>query len=193
MKTNLILLLLVVILALWIKVEVKQNQKLTRNQSALLSQAKFYKTRDSLNAASIEKLTLTTAQFREKQVESTKLIKSMSLKLRRVESVSTQAVETTRLITDTLIVRDSMMGINYTDPYLSIKGQVSIHPQMQAHLHSQAVLKAEIISYDTLIQVVHRVPRKFWFLRFGTKAIRQEIVSKNPYTKITYAEYVELD
>lgn len=188
MKTNLILLALVAILTLWLRAEVKQNQKLTRNQNALLSQTKYYKTRDSLNAASIEKLTLTSAQFKDRQAESAKLIKNLSLKLRRVESVSTQAVETTRLITDTLIVRDSMIKINYADPYLSIKGQVS-RPSCAPE---KAVLKAEIISYDTLVQVVHRVPRKFLFFRFGTKAIRQEIVSKNPYTKITYAEYVEI-
>ena len=47
-------------------------------------------------------------------------------------------------------------------------------------------------SIDTLHQIVHRVPRKFLFFRFGTKAIRQEIVSSNPHTKIVYSEYIEL-
>ena len=45
-------------------------------------------------------------------------------------------------------------------------------------------------SVDTLRQVVHRVPRRFLFIRFGTKAVRQEIVSSNPHTRIVYAEYV---
>lgn len=47
-------------------------------------------------------------------------------------------------------------------------------------------------SIDTLHQIVHRVPRKFLFFRFGTKAIRQEIISSNPHTKIVYSEYIEL-
>ena len=49
-----------------------------------------------------------------------------------------------------------------------------------------------ITSKDTLIQIVHRVPRKFLFFRWGTKAIRQEIKSTNPHTKITYTDYIEL-
>ncbi|WP_350308236.1 DUF6549 family protein [Gabonibacter massiliensis] len=47
-------------------------------------------------------------------------------------------------------------------------------------------------SRDTLVQIVYRVPRKFLFIRWGTKAIRQEVISKNPYSKITYSRYIEL-
>ena len=35
-------------------------------------------------------------------------------------------------------------------------------------------------SADTLRQVVHRIPRRFLFIRWGTKALRQEIVPSNP-------------
>lgn len=45
---------------------------------------------------------------------------------------------------------------------------------------------------DTILQIVHRVPKRFLFFRFGCKAIRQEIVSKNPYNRIVYSEYIEL-
>ena len=47
-------------------------------------------------------------------------------------------------------------------------------------------------SRDTLVQIVHRVPKRFLFFRFGTKAIRQEVVSMNPHTKVAYADYIEL-
>lgn len=189
MKFNITLVLIVAVLAMWIGRQCKHTQKLERNQNALLSQTRHYKTKDSLNVASIEKLTLSAAQFKAKEAESAKLIKSLSLKLRRVESFSSQAIETTRTITDTLRLRDSLMKINYSDPYLSIEGHIAIPSVTLA----EPVLKATIVSYDTLVQVVHRVPRKFWFIRFGTKAIRQEIVSKNPYTRVVYAEYVEFD
>ena len=36
------------------------------------------------------------------------------------------------------------------------------------------------------------VPRRFLFFRWGTKAIRQEIIPANPHTRIVYAEYVQL-
>lgn len=34
--------------------------------------------------------------------------------------------------------------------------------------------------------------RRFWFIRWGTKAIRQEVTTRNPYRRISYTEYIEL-
>lgn len=48
------------------------------------------------------------------------------------------------------------------------------------------------VDVDTLDQAVHRVPHRFWFIKWGTKAIRQDIVCRNPYSQITYSEYIEL-
>lgn len=48
-------------------------------------------------------------------------------------------------------------------------------------------------SVDTLRQIVHRVPRRFLFIRWGTKALRQEIVSSNPHTRIVYTRYVKIE
>lgn len=53
-------------------------------------------------------------------------------------------------------------------------------------------LDLRIQSVDTLFQVVHRVPKQWLFFRWGIKAIRQEIVSSNPHTKVVYSEYIEL-
>jgi hypothetical protein len=54
------------------------------------------------------------------------------------------------------------------------------------------LFNGNIHTVDTLVQVVHRVPRKFWFIKWGTKAIRQEVVSKNPFSKVVFTEYIEL-
>lgn len=48
-------------------------------------------------------------------------------------------------------------------------------------------------SVDTLRQIVHRIPRRFLFIRWGTKALRQEIVSSNPHTRIVYTRYVKIE
>ena len=55
------------------------------------------------------------------------------------------------------------------------------------------MLFRSIRSVDTLRQAVHRIPRRFLFIRWGTKALRQEIVSTNPHTRIVYAEYVKIE
>ncbi|WP_353739197.1 DUF6549 family protein, partial [Muribaculum intestinale] len=53
-------------------------------------------------------------------------------------------------------------------------------------------VELDVVSCDTIKQIIHRVPKKFWFIKWGCKAIRQEVVSTNPHTKITYTEYIEL-
>ena len=73
-------------------------------------------------------------------------------------------------------------AIKWKDPWVNVDG--IIKPDSTVDLSIQSV--------DTLFQVVHRVPKKFLFIRYGTKAIRQEITSSNPHTKIVYSEYIEL-
>ena len=48
-------------------------------------------------------------------------------------------------------------------------------------------------SIDTLHQVVYRIPRRFLFIRWGTKALRQQIASTNPHTRIVASEYVRIE
>lgn len=54
-------------------------------------------------------------------------------------------------------------------------------------------VRCRVESIDTLRQVVYRVPRRFLFFRWGTKAIRQEISSSNPHTRIIWTEYVKFE
>ena len=66
------------------------------------------------------------------------------------------------------------------------------------HVSVDGIIRADsvscqVVSIDTLQQIVHRVPRRFLFIRWGTKAIRQEVVSSNPHTRITYTEYIEFN
>ena len=60
------------------------------------------------------------------------------------------------------------------------------------HTHGE-IMSRYTNDVDTLRQAVHRIPRRFLFIRWGTKAHRQEIVSTNPHTRIVYAEYVKIE
>lgn len=80
--------------------------------------------------------------------------------------------------------RDSMVMLKCLElhtPYLDVSGCIDM-----------GRFSGKIISRDTLDQAVHRVPHRFWFIKWGTKAIRQDIVCRNPYSQITYSEYIEL-
>ena len=85
-------------------------------------------------------------------------------------------------IHDTLPVRDTARVFRWRDTWVSVEGRIG-----------RDSVACRIRSVDTLRQAVHRIPRRFLFIRWGTKALRQEIVSTNPHTRIVYAEYVKIE
>lgn len=190
------LLFTILVLAASLAVSVKSCQdirtdrnRLSDNQRTLLADIEFYRTKDSLSAASVERLTLTNREFRKYAGELKKTVEELNLKVKYLQSASQSATETKYLvkteIRDSIVIRpgktDTLSCINYQDPYLTFSGSIT-GKQFSGLIQSQ----------DTIIQLIHRVPRRFWFIRWGTKGIRQEIVNRNPYSRITYTEYIEL-
>lgn len=166
-----------------------ENQRLERNQQALLSDVRLYQTRAGKSAASVEVLELQLDEFREHRARDAERIKELGIKLRRAESYALSATQSNYVSTlplrDTIILRDTIRDtirvFEGGDRWSTIRGIINLDS-----------ITYSLQSVDTLYQVVHRVPRKFWFIRFGTKAIRQEIVSSNPHTRLVYTEYIEL-
>lgn len=173
------------------RTEIRERRRLEANQRALQSDVLYYRTRDSLSAASVERLTLSNREFREYAGELEQAVAGLQLKVRRLQSASRSVVEThhpvevrlrdTVLVRDSLMVPDTVRRLYYEDAWLTLDGTLD-----------DAVFRGHILSRDTLIQVVHRVPRRFWFIRWGTKAVRQEVLTRNPYSRISYTEYIEL-
>lgn len=162
-----------------------EGERLRANQRALLSDVEFYRTRAEESAASVEVLQLTIDEFREHRAEDAKRIEDLGIRLRRAESyaesATTSAYEERLPLRDTIILHDTVRIFEGGDAWSTMSGSLT-KDSITYSLHS----------VDTLYQVVHRVPRKFLFIRYGTKAIRQEIVSSNPHTTLVYSEYIEL-
>lgn len=166
----------------------QENNRLSSNQTALFQDISYYRTRDSLSAVGVERLTLTKKELEQNCEALARDIKDLKIKLKRVQSVSQASIETEHIIRtvvrDSLIVRDrvdTLQCIDYHDNYLTLSGCIE-HNHFSGH----------IMSRDTLLQVIHRVPHRWWFIKWGTKAVRQEIVSKNPHTHVVYSRYIEL-
>ena len=144
-----------------------ENRRLVQNQPALA---------EALRAADAEE------------------IRRLGLKIRRLEAaaktVTATEAEIRTPLRDTVVVRsgdphpvrDSVRLFRWRDPWVTVEGSIG---------RDSAVCR--IRSIDTLRQVVHRIPRRFLFIRWGTKALRQEIVSTNPHTRIVHAEYVKIE
>ena len=150
--------------------------------------------------ASAEVLQLRCREFERLRAGDAERIRQLGIRLRRVEAAATLATATEIDVQvplhDTIVRRDfaavcdsgrlaaavrfdTVRSFRWRDPWVTVEGRIR---------GDSADCRVE--SVDTLRQVVHRVPRRFLFIRFGTKAVRQEIVSSNPHTRIVYAEYV---
>ena len=168
--------------------EHSERNRLESNQSVLMSSLENYRISDSLNAARVDALNLTVSEFKKGFSELEGLLKEMRIRFKRLESVAITGTNTSYYITtpvrDSLVfvpVPDTLHAIRYRDAWLSLSGYIKNREFI-----------GSIESRDTLVQVVHRVPKRFLFIKYGTKGIRQEIVSKNPHTTINYAKYIEL-
>lgn len=160
------------------------------DRHSLLEDVVYFRTKDSLSAAGVERLMLTKRELEQFNAELAGTIKDLGVKIRRLEAAATTASRTDVNISaplrDTVFIVDSVsvsaQTFDWRDHWMSISGTMT-----------DGGVNCRVQTTDTLVQVVHRVPRKFLFFRWGTKAIRQEIVSRNPHTKIVYTEYVELN
>lgn len=165
------------------------NDRLTANQTALMQKATYYKTEAGKSAASVQKLELSNSELNANYKQVCQTAEELGVKVKRLQSAMTTATETeVKVITqvrDSIVYRngtvDTLKAFSWHDAWVNILGELKGRD-----------VSLNVVSQDTLIQIVHRVPKKFLFFRWGTKAIRQEITSTNPHTKITYTEYIEL-
>ena len=175
--------------SLYIRRLIKDKQRLIDNQEVLLSDITLYRTEADRSAASVGVLTLQLDELRRQRASDVEQIKQLGIRLRRAESyarsVTTSSYVATTALRDSIIVRDT------------IRDTVRVFLSGDTWSRVEGVIRGDSLRYnvssvDTLFQVLHRVPRRFLFFRYGTKAIRQEITSSNPHTTLVYAEYVEL-
>lgn len=161
-------------------------ERLRANQSALGEQIAHYQTSLGDSAASCRVLRLRCREYEELRAQDAAEIRQLGIRLRRTEALArtslSTTVESSAPLRDTLRLYDTLRLFRWQDPWVEVAGEID-----------GDTVRCRVVSVDTLVQVVHRVPRRFWFIRWGTKAIRQEIVSKNPHTRVVYAEYVALE
>lgn len=171
----------------------KDRERLQNNQNALMQEVRLYETKLGESAASVQRLQLTKDELEGKYKAICQEAEDLGIKLKRLQSVSqttTQAeIHAKAEIRDSIVYKpeihlvDTLKAFCWKDPpWAFVDGVID-----------SGKVDLSISTNDTIIQIVHRVPKKFLFFRFGTKAIRQEVISKNPHNRIIYSEYIELE
>ena len=166
-----------------------ENKRLEANQRALIERIDFYRTSDSLSAASVEQMTLKHKEFERYYNDLATEAEALKIKVKRLEAASRTVTETVYKFEtrwrDSIVYRDGRIDtvqcVSWKDPFLTFE-----------MCERNGTATPYIAVTDTLVQFVHRVPRKFLFVKFGINAIRQEVLSKNPHTEIVFTEYIKL-
>ncbi len=194
----------------------ESNRTLAEQNQALASRLNHSSHLVASQRLSIGRLRMTIGELEELRREDAERIRALGVGLRNVR---TYTLTTTSTLLDTLLatspqstvekgvrterladslnserLADSLTSerladnltdttIHWRDPWVDLS--LTPQPDGSTHLH--------LLCHDTLTQVVHRIPHRWWIFRWGTKALRQEIRSSNPHTKIVYAEHIEVE
>ena len=165
-----------------------ENRRLADNNRTLTERLAHTTALANSQRLSIGRLRMTAGELEELRPTHALRIEQLGINLRNARALTLTATHT---LLDTLLppppsperLSDSITTpIRWNDAWVSL----TLTPNPDGtHL--------QFVSHDTLTQVVHRIPYKWWIFRWGTKALRQEIRSSNPHTKLVFSEYIEIE
>ena len=163
-----------------------ENKRLKANQETLLDSVKSFKVSDSLKAITVGNLELSLKQYKKYRADDAILIKQLKGQKPEViikPNIQTEYKVRTKL-KDSIIYKDTLKTILYKSKWNYISGFVD-----------KDTINLNIINYDELLITESLQKKKFMFFRlpisiFGYKRKVLNVISKNPNTKITSAEYI---
>lgn len=192
--------ILAVAAALWVQhAKIKrltdERDKYRSNTEILLQDVRTYQTKDSLNAAKVGNLELKLSEYKKYRADDAALIKSLQTKNRDLQRVTTAQMETINELRAN--VRDSIVYlpgdtvttvlrcIEYSDKWVDFDGCIINN-----------MFSGKIITRDSLLITESVQYKRFLNFLWKTKRIKNrefDIVSKNPYTKITGFEVITIE
>ena len=169
----------------------QEKQRLTANVASLTAGTQQYQTEAGKQAARVQQLTLTTTELKQQCADLQAKLADMGVRNKYLQQAVSAKTETVVQV-DTL-VRDSIVYV----PQLAQLDTVQVLRWADAWVQLEGVLRkgrftGSITSQDTLTVAVHRVPKKFWFIKWGTKRIECSVASSNPHTQINDVICVEM-
>lgn len=186
-----ILLTIIVIQTTAIKRVKNERNTYKSNTYALMFESERYKTKDSLNAISVSQLNLKLSEFKKYRREEAELISTLkadNARLKNITTAQTQTIYTLRAtVKDSIVyvsknVTDTLRCIDTSDAWFSLNGCINRKKEFSG----------QFVSRDSLLYVEHIETRRFLFFRWGVKARKQEIISRNPHTLILDASFITI-
>ena len=167
---------------------IKENMGvLIKSNNDLILEARNYQIQDSLNVAQIKSLELTIKEFKTYREKDAKLIKSLKIRNKDLETLVNTKLETR----DTILVavHDTVPGIatfNYTSTWTDLSGTIDmINDTMQVNITNREDL-----------EIIESVTRKrflgfLWYCK-KLESRKIDVVSHNPNTTIKNVSYTKI-
>lgn len=174
-----------------------ESERTKVNQDILLhnGRVEIGRTQSGRPRASVPAITLKTSDLK-RTPDSLLAVNRKELKIKNSRIMAAATTSTTTKVDVKVAIRPvphdtcsrSLSGlyrppdvsqVSWSDPWITLRGDIE-GDSMQVHIESR----------DTLQMVVHRVPKKFLFFRYGTKGVRMEVVSQNPHSRLSYPRII---
>ena len=175
-----------------------ESERTKENQDVLLhnGRVEIGRTQSGRPRASVQAITLKTSDLK-RNPDSLLAVNKKELKIKNSRIMAAATTSTTtkldvkaairpvphdtcsRILSGSYRPPDVSQTVSWSDPWITLRGEIE-GDSMQVHIESR----------DTIQMIVHRVPKKFLFFRFGTKGVRMEVVSQNPHSRLSYPRII---
>lgn len=178
------------------------NERLSRNQEALLNQKKGvvdngrpYKVVDSLNATKISQLELTLEQYEKHNAENLALIKELKIKESNLESIISMQLGTITSISAAL--NDSLRYTQSNTDTLKCFTSLSKWHDITGCIDlAKDSVSIQIENRESLKVVETTIYKRFLGFLWRTNKIEDrqvDVISNNPHTNIVEIDYVRVE
>lgn len=179
-----------------IKKEKAKKELYRTNTTTLLSEVEMYRTESNKSVAKVNELSLTLDEYKKYRAEDMQTIKELKVDNKRLQSINTANIETIYNLQaqakDTIIYAfpqnsleaqaDTLKCVNINNEWLSFNGCIN----------NKNSFTGDIKTRDRITCIEHIKPKRFLFFKWGVKSRHLEVVSDNPYTTITGAEFITI-
>ena len=196
-----IFILSTVFLTLWIqhtkiKDLMRDRDKYRSNTEVLLGDIERYRTENDLKAASVGTLRLKISEFERLRSEDADLIKSLQVKNRSLQAVTSAQMETINElrgnVRDSVIylkgdtVKEILHCVDITDKWYEFHGCLDDSGNFSGkHINREDIAIAATVKYKRFLGFLWKTRK--------VKDRKIDAVSRNPATSITNIEYIEIE
>ena len=174
----------------------KSNQEiLLTEKESVMAQSQLYKVSDSLNAAKVTELQFSLSEYKKYRKEDLSLIEQLKVKKSDLQKVISSQSETMHALTsqlkdsirnnETTGVIDTLKCFNYSSIWIDVAGCINTDTVELQIANRESLKIVETVKYKRFLGFLWKTNK--------VKSRHVDVISENPYTKITSIEAISIE